>query len=178
MKAPPEPVVQEKIGVKVVSFGCRLNTYEGEVMRGHAIAGGRNNTIIVNTCAVTKEAERQCVQSLRRLRRENPKAEIIATGCAAQLDPRAYANMEEVDRVIGNEAKMHAASFVAENDQPVIVSDIMAVRETASHLADGLTVPFAKRARAFVQIQQGCDHRCTFCIIPFARGNNRSVPMG
>jgi threonylcarbamoyladenosine tRNA methylthiotransferase MtaB len=159
---------------KVVSFGCRLNTYESAVIQEHAIAAGRNNTIIVNTCAVTQEAERQGRQSLRRLRRNNPDAEIIATGCAVQLNPQAYADMPEIDRVIGNEDKMKAESFAADNNQPILISDIMTVRETASHMVEG----FNGRTRAFVQIQQGCDHRCTFCIIPFARGNNRSVPMG
>ena len=161
-------------GPKVVSFGCRLNTYESEVMRRHAQKAGRTNAIIVNTCAVTQEAERQGRQSLRRLRRENPDAEIIATGCAVQLNPEAYAAMPEIDRVIGNEHKMKAESFAADNHTPLLISDIMTVRETASHLVEG----FDGRTRAFVQIQQGCDHRCTFCIIPFARGNNRSVPMG
>lgn len=175
----------ETASPRVVSFGCRLNTYESDVMRRHAEAGGRTNTIIVNTCAVTKEAERQGRQSLRRLRRDNPDAEIVATGCAVQLDPDGYADMPEVDRVMGNEHKMRADSFAPGNDNPVLISDIMTVRETASHMADSVavpfsdrTIPFARRARAFVQIQQGCDHRCTFCIIPFARGNNRSVPMG
>ncbi|NKB42876.1 MAG: tRNA (N(6)-L-threonylcarbamoyladenosine(37)-C(2))-methylthiotransferase MtaB [Alphaproteobacteria bacterium] len=143
-------------------------------MRRHAEKAGRDNAIIVNTCAVTQEAERQGRQSLRRLRRKNPDAEIIATGCAVQLDPKAYAAMPEVDRVIGNEHKMKAESFAVDNHAPILVSDIMTVEETASHLVEG----FDGRTRAFVQIQQGCDHRCTFCIIPFARGNNRSVPMG
>ena len=159
---------------RVISFGCRLNTYEGQVMRDHAAAAGRTNTIIVNTCAVTREAERQSRQALRRLHRDNPGAEIIATGCAVQLDPDRYAAMPEVTRVIGNEHKMKAESFALGQTSPVLVSDIMTVRETASHLAAG----FDGRTRAFLQIQQGCDHRCTFCIIPFARGNNRSVPMG
>ncbi len=163
--------------LRVVSFGCRLNAYESEVMRGHAFAGGRTNCIIVNTCAVTCEAERQGRQSLRRLRRENPEAEIIATGCAVQLNPEAYAAMPEVNRVVGNEHKVKAETFAAENNVPVLISDIMAVRETASHLAEGYASSFGERTRAFVQIQQGCDHRCTFCIIPFARGNNRSVAM-
>ncbi len=154
--------------------GCRLNTYESEVMRGHARDAGLDDAIIVNTCAVTKEAERQGLQMLRRLRRENPTAHIVATGCAVQLDPKRYADMPEVDRVLGNEHKMKPASFVAEANEKVLVSDIMTVRETAEHLVEG----FDGRARAFVQVQQGCDHRCTFCIIPFARGNNRSVPMG
>lgn len=164
----------QQTGTQTVSFGCRLNTYESEVMREHANAAGRSNTIIVNTCAVTREAERQGRQALRRLRRDNPEAEIIATGCAVQLNPDDYAAMPEVNRVIGNEHKLKAESFAAGNDTPVIISDIMTVRDTASHLIEG----FEGRTRAFVQIQQGCDHRCTFCIIPFARGNNRSVPMG
>jgi len=159
---------------RVVSMGCRLNTYEGEVMRAHARDAGIANAIIVNTCAVTKEAERQGMQALRKLRRENPGAHIIATGCAVQLDPARYAAMPEVDRVLGNEHKMKAESFRIETDGKVLVSDIMTVRETAEHLVEG----FDGRTRAFVQVQQGCDHRCTFCIIPFARGNNRSVPMG
>lgn len=159
---------------RVVSFGCRLNTYEGQVMRDHAVAAGRTDTIIVNTCAVTREAERQSRQALRKLYRDNPGSEIIATGCAVQLDPDRYAAMPEVSQVIGNEHKMKATSFALDQTAPVLVSDIMTVRETASHLAAG----FDGRTRAFVQIQQGCDHRCTFCIIPFARGNNRSVPMG
>ncbi len=159
---------------KVVSLGCRLNTYESEVMRAHARNAGLMNAIIVNTCAVTKEAERQGLQTLRRLRRENPDAHIVATGCAVQLDPARYAAMPEINRVLGNEHKMKAESFAINLEQPVLVTDIMEVRETAEHLVEG----FDGRARAFVQVQQGCDHRCTFCIIPFARGNNRSVPMG
>ena len=159
---------------RVVSLGCRLNTYEGEVMRAHARDAGLDNAIIVNTCAVTKEAERQGLQTLRRLRRENPDAHIVAAGCAVQLDPDRYAAMPEVNRVLGNEHKMKAESFLPGVNETVRVSDIMTVRETAEHLVEG----FDGRARAFVQVQQGCDHRCTFCIIPFARGNNRSVPMG
>jgi len=159
---------------EVVSLGCRLNTYESEVMRAHARNAGLMNAIIVNTCAVTKEAERQGLQTLRRLRRENPDAHIVATGCAVQLDPARYAAMPEVNRVLGNEHKMKAESFLPDMNETVLVTDIMAVRETAEHLVEG----FDGRARAFVQVQQGCDHRCTFCIIPFARGNNRSVPMG
>ncbi|MBX7198034.1 MAG: tRNA (N(6)-L-threonylcarbamoyladenosine(37)-C(2))-methylthiotransferase MtaB [Rhodospirillaceae bacterium] len=159
---------------RVVSLGCRLNTYEGEIMRAHARDAGLDNAIIVNTCAVTKEAERQGLQTLRRLRRENPDAHIVAAGCAVQLDPQRYAAMPEVNRVLGNEHKMKAESFLPDVTEAVRVSDIMTVRETAEHLVEG----FDGRARAFVQVQQGCDHRCTFCIIPFARGNNRSVPMG
>jgi len=161
-------------GPRVVSLGCRLNTYESEVMRSHARTAGLNDAIIVNTCAVTKEAERQGRQTLRRVRRENPTAHIVATGCAVQLNPDHYTDMPEVDRVLGNEYKMKAESFFPELENRVLVSDIMTVRETTAHLVEG----FDGRARAFVQVQQGCDHRCTFCIIPFARGNNRSVPMG
>ena len=169
---PPQQASQQT--PRVVSFGCRLNTYESEVMRQHALNQGHTNTIIVNTCAVTKEAERQGKQALRRLRRDNPESEIIATGCAVQLNPQAYAAMPEVSRVIGNEHKLKASSFAHGVNDPILISDIMDVRETASHLVEA----FEGRTRAFVQIQQGCDHRCTFCIIPFARGNNRSVPMG
>ena len=143
-------------------------------MRAHARDAGLANAIIVNTCAVTKEAERQGLQTLRRLRRENPSAHIVATGCAVQLDPARYAAMPEVNRVLGNEHKMKAESFLPDLATSVLVTDIMELRETAEHLVEG----FDGRARAFVQVQQGCDHRCTFCIIPFARGNNRSVPMG
>jgi len=167
-------VITKTTGVEVVNFGCRLNAYEAEVMRSHAQTSGLTNTVIVNTCAVTKEAERQGQQAIRRLKRDNPSATIIATGCGAQLDPSKYANMPEVARVIGNEHKLKRESFLPESTEHVLVSDIMAVRETAEHLIEG----FDGRARAFVQVQQGCDHRCTFCIIPFARGNNRSVPMG
>ncbi len=166
--------VTKNTSIEVVNFGCRLNAYESEVMREHATSAGLSNTIIVNTCAVTKAAERQGQQTIRKLKRQNPSATIIATGCAAQLSPDTYAAMPEVARVIGNEHKMKRASFMPENAVPVLTSDIMTVRETAEHLVEG----FDGRTRAFVQVQQGCDHRCTFCIIPFARGNNRSVPMG
>lgn len=161
-------------GPRVVSLGCRLNTYESEVMRSHARNAGLSNAIIVNTCAVTKEAERQGRQTLRRLHRENPNAHIVAAGCAVQLHPEEYAAMPEVSRVLGNEHKMKAESFLPNMESKILVGDIMTVRDTAEHLVEG----FDGRARAFVQVQQGCDHRCTFCIIPFARGNNRSVPMG
>jgi threonylcarbamoyladenosine tRNA methylthiotransferase MtaB len=159
---------------EIITFGCRVNTYESEVMRGHARAAGLEDAIIVNTCAVTAEAERQARQAIRRARRENPQARIIVTGCAAQVEPAKYAGMAEVDRVLGNMEKMDPASFLPEAAEPVVVSDIMQVEETASHLIEG----FEERTRAFIQIQTGCDHRCTFCIIPFGRGNNRSVPMG
>ena len=159
----------------ILTFGCRLNAFESEVMRGHAAAAGLEDAVIVNSCAVTAEAERQVRQSIRRARRQNPDAKIIVTGCAAQIDPDTYAAMDEVDRVIGNEEKLQAETWLQQDDAPrVSVNDIMTVRETAPHLISG----FEGRARAFVEIQQGCDHRCTFCIIPFGRGNNRSVPIG
>ena len=158
----------------ILTFGCRLNAFESEVMRDHARAAGLEDAIIVNTCAVTAEAERQARQAIRRARREHPDAPIIVTGCAAQIDPDGYAAMPEVDRVLGNEEKLRAESFLPGANAAVAVDDIMTVRETAPHLVAG----FEGRARAFVQIQQGCDHRCTFCIIPFGRGNNRSAPIG
>jgi len=161
--------------VQLVTFGCRLNAYESEVMREHARATeAGTETIIVNTCAVTAEAERQARQSIRKLRRENPNARIVVTGCAAQVDPGKFAAMPEVDQVLGNAEKMKPEIFAAPPEDRIVVTDIMAVRETAEHLVSG----FEGRARAFVEVQTGCDHRCTFCIIPFGRGNNRSVPMG
>lgn len=167
MNAPPaEP--------RVITFGCRLNAYESEVMRGHARAQGLSDAVIVNTCAVTKEAERQARQAIRRARRDHPDARIIVTGCAAQIDPAAYAAMPEVDQVVGNEEKLKAQTFAPGDHPRVSVNDIMSVRETAGHLIHG----FQGRTRAFVQVQQGCDHRCTFCIIPYGRGNSRSVPVG
>jgi threonylcarbamoyladenosine tRNA methylthiotransferase MtaB len=156
--------------VEVLTFGCRLNAYESEVMRGHAAA--LTDTVIVNTCAVTGEAERQARQAIRRLARERPDARIVVTGCAAQIDPAKWSALPGVDRVLGNEDKLKPESWAV--GAPGIVSDIMAARETAPHLVTA----FAGRARAFVQVQQGCDHRCTFCIIPFGRGPNRSVPIG
>ncbi len=159
---------------RIITFGCRLNAYESEVMRGHAEAAGED-VVVVNTCAVTGEAVRQARQSIRRLKRENPNARIIVTGCAAQTEPDTFAAMPEVARVLGNVEKMEARSFLFDEDAPhVRVQDIMAVRETAPHLIDG----FADKARAFVEVQNGCDHRCTFCIIPYGRGNSRSVPAG
>lgn len=161
--------------VQVVTFGCRLNAYESEVMREHAKAAESGvETIIVNTCAVTSEAERQARQNIRKLRRDNPNARIVVTGCAAQVDPGKFAAMPEVDQVLGNAEKMKPDIFTAPPEDRIVVTDIMAVRETAEHLVSG----FEGRARAFVEVQTGCDHRCTFCIIPFGRGNNRSVPMG
>ncbi len=164
--------------VDILTLGCRLNAYESEVMRGHAEAAGLSDTVIVNTCAVTAEAVRQARQAIRRARRERPGASIIVTGCAAQIDPASFSDMPEVTRVIGNAEKMKAETFAGLGllaDTPrVQVNDIMSVRETAAHLVDGLD----GRARAFVQVQNGCDHRCTFCIIPYGRGNSRSVPAG
>ena len=155
---------------EVLTFGCRLNAYESEVMRD--LAAGVDNTVIVNTCAVTAEAERQARQTIRRVAREQPTARIVVTGCAAQIDPAAWAALPGVARVLGNEDKLKPESWVAGAGSAV--SDIMAARETAPHMV----TEFAGRARAFVQVQQGCDHRCTFCIIPFGRGPNRSVPIG
>ena len=161
-------------GLDVITFGCRLNAYESEVMRARARAAGLTEGVIVNTCAVTGEAERQARQAIRRARRQNPAATIIATGCAAQLDPDGYAAMPEVDRVIGNREKLTLEGLAPDAGERIAVGDIMAVRETAGHLLAG----YEARSRAFVQVQNGCDHRCTFCIIPFARGPSRSVPLG
>jgi len=159
---------------EIITFGCRLNAYESEIMTGLAESAGLDDAVIVNTCAVTAEAERQARQAIRRARRARPGARIIVTGCAAQIAPERYAAMPEVDRVIGNREKLEAASFGATETARVAVNDIMGVRETARHLIGG----FDGRARAFVQVQQGCDQRCTFCIIPFGRGPSRSVPLG
>ena len=158
------------MSAEILTFGCRLNAYESEVMRD--LAAGVSDTVIVNTCAVTAEAERQARQTIRRLARERPDAAIVVTGCAAQIDPSSWAAMPGVTRVLGNEDKLKAASWT--EGAGSAVSDIMQARETAPHMV----TEFAGRARAFVQVQQGCDHRCTFCIIPFGRGPNRSVPIG
>ena len=158
------------MSVDILTFGCRLNAYESEVMRGHAV--GLTDTIIVNTCAVTAEAERQGRQAVRRAHRERPGARIVVTGCAAQLAPEAWAALPGVARVLGNAEKLQPESWTPGAGSAV--ADIMAVRETAPHLLTG----FGGRARAFVQVQQGCDHRCTFCIIPYGRGPSRSVPIG
>lgn len=167
-------------GVEVITFGCRLNTYESEVMRAEAEEAGLNNAILVNTCGVTGEAVRQARQAIRRARRENPHARIIVTGCAAQTEKQTFAEMAEVDAVLGNEEKLTARSYRALPDfgvsaeEKLRVNDIMSVKATAPQMVrhiDG-------HVRAFVQVQNGCDHRCTFCIIPYGRGNSRSVPMG
>ncbi|NLR99202.1 tRNA (N(6)-L-threonylcarbamoyladenosine(37)-C(2))-methylthiotransferase MtaB [Rhizobium sp. P38BS-XIX] len=167
-------------GVEVITFGCRLNTYESEVMRAEAEKAGLNNAILVNTCAVTGEAVRQARQAIRRARRDNPHARIIVTGCAAQTEKQTFAEMAEVDAVLGNEEKLKSASyrslpdFGVSAEEKLRVNDIMSVRATAPQMIrhiDG-------HVRAFIQVQNGCDHRCTFCIIPYGRGNSRSVPMG
>ncbi|MCA3555909.1 tRNA (N(6)-L-threonylcarbamoyladenosine(37)-C(2))-methylthiotransferase MtaB [Aestuariivirga sp.] len=157
-----------------VTFGCRLNTYETEVMRNHAAAAGKSNAIVFNTCAVTAEAARQARQAIRKAKAGNPQAEIIVTGCAAQTDPDMFARMPEVSRVLGNEEKLKAASWRHGANARVSVSGIMDVKTATPHLIDGLK----ERTRAFVQVQNGCDHRCTFCIIPFGRGNSRSLQAG
>jgi threonylcarbamoyladenosine tRNA methylthiotransferase MtaB len=161
----------------LVTFGCRLNSFESEVMRRHATDAGLDDVVVVHTCAVTKEAERQARQAIRRAKRERPNARVVVTGCGAQIDPETYAAMAEVDRVVGNEEKLDPATWArlfAADAPAVQVADIMTVREVAPHLVDG----FDGRTRAFVQVQQGCDHRCTFCVIPYGRGNSRSVGLG
>jgi threonylcarbamoyladenosine tRNA methylthiotransferase MtaB len=159
---------------EIVTFGCRLNTLESEIIRREAVAAGAVDAVVVNTCAVTAEAVRQARQTIRRLRRERPDARIIVTGCAAQLAPATFSLMPEVDRVLGNAEKLDRRHYdPADRDRRTVVSDIMTARDTGAHLIEGID----GRSRAMVQIQQGCDHRCTFCTIPFARGPNRSVPM-
>ena len=166
----------EQSAAKVETFGCRLNAYESQVVREHLEAAGQRNVIVFNTCAVTAESERQARQAIRRARRDRPNAKIIVTGCAAQIAPETWASMPEVDRVVGNLEKMTATTWTdtALADGNLVVSDIMQAKETATHLISG----FGGKARAFVEIQQGCDHRCTFCIIPYGRGNSRSAPVG
>ena len=161
-------------GPEVVTLGCRLNACESEIVRDRARAAGLTDAVIVNSCAVTAEAERQTRQAIRRARRRNPEATLVVTGCAAQIDPARYAAMPEVDRVLGNREKLEAARFAPEAGPRVAVGDIMAARENAGHPVAGPE----GRARAFVQVQNGCDHRCTFCVIPFGRGPSRSVPPG
>lgn len=173
-----------KSKLDVLTFGCRLNTYESEVMRREAEAAGlgqlQDGAVVINTCAVTARAVRDAKQAIRRARREQPEARIIVSGCAAQTEPATFAEMPEVDLVLGNEEKLHAHSYRQLPDfgvnqfEKVRVNDIMDVRETASHMVEAIE----GRSRAFVQVQNGCDHRCTFCIIPYGRGNSRSVPAG
>ncbi len=170
---------------RVVTLGCRLNAYEGAVIERHAAEAGVDDTIVVNTCAVTGEAVRQARQTIRRLARENPTSRLIVTGCAAQTEPETFAEMAEVDLVLGNAEKVdplewrriagsNAPDFGVAAAEKLRVNDIMQVRDLAPHMIDGLS----DRTRAFVQVQNGCDHRCTFCIIPYGRGNSRSVPVG
>jgi threonylcarbamoyladenosine tRNA methylthiotransferase MtaB len=175
------------MSVEVITFGCRLNAFESEVIAREATDAGLTDTIVVNSCAVTNEAVAQARQSIRRLKRARPQARILVTGCAAQIEPEMFAGMAEVDRVIGNDDKMRReawgaahkalafATFGAEAGEKIAVADIMAVREMAPHLVEGFQRGLP---RVFVQVQNGCDHRCTFCIIPYGRGNSRSVPMG
>jgi len=175
------------MSVDVITFGCRLNAYESEVMRRNAEAAGLGDAVVVNTCAVTEEAVRQARQAIRKAKRERPDVKIVVTGCAAQIEPEKFAAMAEVDRVLGNDEKMRAEAWADTRGafqrtldfglaaaEKIVVNDIMSVRETAPHLIDS----FEGRARAVVQVQNGCDHRCTFCVIPYGRGNSRSVPMG
>ncbi len=160
---------------EILTFGCRLNSYESEVIRGHLreAPGGDGGMVIVNTCAVTAEAERQARQAIRRAHRERPGAAIVVTGCAVQLDPERWRTLPGVSRVVGNAEKLRAETWSAAGAGDA-VSDIMQAREAAAHPV----AEFAGRVRAFVQVQQGCDHRCSFCIIPFGRGPSRSVPVG
>jgi threonylcarbamoyladenosine tRNA methylthiotransferase MtaB len=168
------------VSVDVVTFGCRLNAYESEAIQRQAEAAGHNNLVVVNTCAVTAEATRQARQAIRKLAREKPDAKIVVTGCAAQVEPQTFAAMPEVALVVGNDEKTKAETwtglngFTVSGGEKIRVNNIMAVTETAVHLIDGMR----GRTRAFVQVQNGCDHRCTFCIIPYGRGNSRSVAMG
>jgi len=169
--------------VEIVTFGCRLNAFESEVIRREAESAGLSDTIVINSCAVTNEAVAQARQSIRRLKRERPDARIVVTGCAAQTQARMFADMSEVDRVLGNDDKMRSsawrdtrAAFEADvTDDKIAVTDIMSVKAMAPHLVEGFQRGLP---RVFVQVQNGCDHRCTFCIIPYGRGNSRSVPMG
>jgi len=165
----------ESGAVDIVTFGCRLNAYESEVIRKRAAEDGLSDAIVFNTCAVTNEAVRQARQAIRKARRERPGAKLIVTGCAAQIDPAAFGAMPEVDLVLGNAEKSQAGAYAPQAEpMKVRVNDIMSVRETAGHLIDGLK----DRARAYVEVQNGCDHRCTFCIIPYGRGNSRSAAAG
>jgi len=169
---------------EIITLGCRLNAYESDVMRGHARDAGLENTVIINTCAVTNEAVRGSRYAVRKAKKDNPEARIVVTGCAAQIDPKAFADMPEVDRVIGNAEKMLAANFDPETllgGEPIKVNDIMSVTENAPQLISGGNRALTKsqsRTRAFLQVQNGCDHRCTFCIIPYGRGQARSTPAG
>ena len=160
----------------VITFGCRLNSFDSQIIKEKINSKKFKNIFFVNTCAVTKEAEKQAKKKIRRIKRENPKAKIIVTGCSAQINPTNYKKMNEVDLILGNEEKFKFEKYLnlLNNNSPnIVVNDIMSVKETANHFIEG----FDKKARAFIQIQTGCDHRCAFCIIPFGRGNSRSVPI-
>ncbi|MBB3770952.1 threonylcarbamoyladenosine tRNA methylthiotransferase MtaB [Angulomicrobium tetraedrale] len=183
---PPETSL-DPTALDVVTFGCRLNALDSATVKALAGAAGLERAVVVNTCAVTSEAVKQARQTIRRLKREDPARRIIVTGCAAQTEPATFAAMAEVDRVLGNEEKMSPASWSAtrraldfglDTDEKAHVGDIMRVRATAPHLLDGAADTIEGHTRAFVEVQNGCDHRCTFCIIPYGRGNSRSVPMG
>ncbi len=162
--------------IDVITFGCRLNTFESEVMRRHAQAAGLEDLVIVHTCAVTAEAERQARQAIRRAHRERPGARIVVTGCAAQISPDSYAGIEGVDQLVGNDRKLKPetwALLAAGRPEQALIGDIMAVAVPDAHEIDGIE----GRTRAFLSVQNGCDHRCTFCVIPYGRGNSRSVPL-
>ena len=156
---------------KVITFGCRLNILESEAIKGALAQDLATNTIVFNTCSVTKEAERKAMQAIRKARRENPDANIVVTGCAAQINPSRWSSMKEVSKVLGNEEKFLSSSYASE--EKILVNDIMSIKETAGHLVSS----FESRTRAFLQVQNGCNHRCTFCIIPYGRGNSRSVSV-
>ncbi len=178
------PNKEAEKSAQIITLGCRLNAYESDVMRGHARDAQLTNAVIINTCAVTNEAVRSSRYTIRKAKKDNPGSNIIVTGCAAQIDPQGFSDMAEVDRVIGNSEKMMAANFEPDmlfSGAPIKVNDIMAVTETAPQLISGGNRTLEKsqsRTRAFLQVQNGCDHRCTFCIIPYGRGQARSTPAG
>ena len=158
---------------EVITFGCRLNSYESEIIRNNLAKSHLTNAVVINTCAVTKEAEKQARQAIRKIKRQDPSKTIIVTGCAAQNSPEMFASMSEVSKVLGNEEKLSSSNYFID-EKRIAVNDIMSVKETANHLVTS----FEGKARAFIQVQNGCDHRCTFCMIPYGRGNSRSVPIG
>lgn len=158
---------------EVITFGCRLNSYESEIIRNNLAKSHLTNAVVINTCAVTKEAEKQARQAIRKIKRQDPSKTIIVTGCAAQNSPEMFASMSEVSKVLGNEEKLSSSNYFID-EKRIAVNDIMSVKETANHLVTS----FEGKVRAFIQVQNGCDHRCTFCMIPYGRGNSRSVPIG
>jgi threonylcarbamoyladenosine tRNA methylthiotransferase MtaB len=158
---------------EVITFGCRLNIYESEIIKQNLALSGMKDVFVFNTCTVTKAAEKEAIKAIRKLKREKPEAKIIVTGCAVQANKELFSSLNEVDKVIGNEEKLHAKNYSFEGEK-VLVNDIMSVKETAPHLVR----KFTEHSRAFIQVQNGCNHRCTFCIIPYGRGNSRSVPIG